>query len=170
VVGAPLLFRPEASAAIFAHLAPAEAAAASVAVGGWAGLAALTACAGIAGASILRPGWRPGAIEIAAIVAAAWALPPLIYFVLYFCLLHSPRHFRRTARGLGLSPGQALRAAAPATAVTLLGAGLAGAVLLSLGIRAESMTLSVVFITLSALTVPHMILMDRFHDARPAGG
>ncbi|TFL17399.1 Brp/Blh family beta-carotene 15,15'-dioxygenase [Jannaschia formosa] len=163
VVGAPLLFRPGESAAIFGHLAPEPAAATAVAAGGWVGVAALAVCAGVAVLSIGRPRLRPGAAEAAVIALSAWALPPLVYFVLYFCLLHSPRHFRRTARGLQLAPRQALRAAAPATAVTLLGAGLAGALLLGLGIGAESTALSVVFITLSALTVPHMILMDRFH-------
>lgn len=162
VVGAPLLFRPEEAMTIFAHLAPAPAAANAVWLGGWVGA---TVVAGTVLAAILtarRPRARAAAVELMAIALAAWALPPLIYFVLYFCLLHAPRHFRRTARGLGLSPHVAIRAAAPATAITLLGAAFAAAVLLGIGIAVDSTALSIVFITLSALTVPHMILMDRF--------
>jgi Brp/Blh family beta-carotene 15,15'-monooxygenase len=169
VVGAPLLFRPAEATAIFAHLAPAEAAALAVAIGGWVGAGALALCLAMGVAALTRPGLRPGAAEVVAIAVASWALPPLIYFVLYFCLLHAPRHFRRTARGLGFSPRRAVRAAAPATAVTLLGAGVAAALLLVLGIAADSTALSVVFITLSALTVPHMILMDRFHGRSGPG-
>lgn len=172
VVGAPLAFRPEQSAAIFAHLAPEPAAGLAVLMGGWVGSAGVVVCAATL---CLRPGGRGAllsGLELAAILAAAWFLPPLVYFVLYFCLLHAPRHFRRTVRGLSLSGGAAARAALPPTAATLLGAVIGAGVMIGWGIAADSTALSVVFITLSALTVPHMILMDRFQavtDGPPAG-
>jgi Brp/Blh family beta-carotene 15,15'-monooxygenase len=167
VVGAPLLFRPEESAAIFAFLAPAPAAAASVALFAALGLgAAATLLLLFAPPAARTADGRRALLELGAIALAAWALPPLVYFVVYFCLLHSPRHFARTAAGLGYGPRRAVRAAIPATLVTVAGAAAAGLALWRLGMGGDETTLRIVFITLAALTVPHMILVDRFTALR----
>lgn len=164
VVGAPLLLRGDEAAVILAHLAPEGAAAMIVQVGGIAALIAIAVLIWQA-ARIVRNGWsRAGLAEIAAVLLGAWALPPLIYFVLYFCLLHSLRHFGCTARRLNLTWTDAMRIAAPITAVTLGGAALAWLLLLNRGAMLEGATLSVVFVSLAVLTVPHMILVDRFHQ------
>ena len=88
--------------------------------------------------------------------------PPLIYFVVYFCLLHSPRHFLLTADHLKLTPLQALRATWPILMSTLAMAALGALVLAVLTPAFEPATLQIVFIGLAALTVPHMLLTAVF--------
>lgn len=103
-------------------------------------------------------------VEYAVLVAAALATPPLIYFVIYFCLLHSPRHFLLTADQLRLTPLQGLRAAWPIMGATLAITAL-GALVLSIFTPAfEPATLQIVFIGLAAVTVPHMLLTAVFRS------
>ena len=96
--------------------------------------------------------------EYALLVATALVAPPLIYFVIYFCALHSPRHFLLTADQLRLTPLQALRAAGPIMGATLAMAALGAIVLAVFTPAFEAATLQIVFIGLAALTVPHMLL------------
>lgn len=101
-------------------------------------------------------------LEYGLLVATALVSPPLIYFVIYFCLLHSPRHFLLTAGQLRLTPLQGLRAAWPIMGATLAMTAL-GALVLSIFTPAfEPATLQIVFIGLAALTVPHMLLTAVF--------
>ncbi len=104
------------------------------------------------------------AVEYALLVATALVTPPLIYFVIYFCLLHSPRHFLLTADQLSLTPLQGLRAAWPILVATLAITAL-GAISLAVFTPAfEPATLQIVFIGLAALTVPHMRLTAVFRS------
>jgi beta-carotene 15,15'-dioxygenase len=85
----------------------------------------------------------------------------------YFCLLHSLRHLTGT---LGVLPErrQALHSAAGITALSLAGAALAALLLLAgAGAVVDAAMLQVVFIGLAALTVPHMLLVDRFVRTGP---
>ena len=165
-IGAPALFHTGEVAAIFALLGPGEAAAplarALAAAGGaGAGLAALSLVAAP------RRGRHAGA-EQAGIWLGAALLPPLLYFVAYFCLLHALRHFAQTLAELP-DPARARRAAGAVTAVSILGAAGAFAALhLSGGLAVQAASLQVVFIGLAALTVPHMLLVDRFRRQTPA--
>lgn len=103
-------------------------------------------------------------VEYALLVATALVTPPLIYFVIYFCALHSPRHFLLTADQLHLTPMQGLRAAWPILMATLAITAL-GAIFFAVFIPAfEPATLQIVFIGLAALTVPHMILSAVFRS------
>jgi hypothetical protein len=87
--------------------------------------------------------------------------------LIYFCLLHSPRHFLLTADQFRLTPLQGLRAA-----WSILMANLA---IISLGIIVlavftpafEPATLQIVFIGLAAVTVPHMLLTAVFRSVHP---
>lgn len=104
-------------------------------------------------------------LGLAAIWVGAAMLPPLLYFVAYFCLLHSLRHLTTT---LALLPDRtrALAGAARIMAASLLGAGAALALAIGgAGADAGNAILGVVFIGLAALTVPHMLLVDRFAEA-----
>jgi len=101
-------------------------------------------------------------MEYAWLVATALITPPLIYFVIYFCGLHSPRHFLLTADQLGLTPVQGLRAALPIMAATLLLSALGAIALYMFASTFEAATLQLVFIGLAAVTVPHMILTAAF--------
>jgi len=102
--------------------------------------------------------------EYALLVATALVTPPLIYFVIYFCLLHSPRHFLLTADQLRLTPLQALRAAWPILMATLAIAVLGALVLADFTPAFEPATLQIVFIGLAAVTVPHMLLTGVFRS------
>ena len=104
------------------------------------------------------------AVEYAVLLATALITPPLIYFVVYFCLLHSPRHFLLTADQLKLTPLQALRATWPILMSTLAMTALGALVLAVLTPAFEPVTLQIVFIGLAALTVPHMLLTAVFRS------
>ena len=104
------------------------------------------------------------AVEYALLVATALVTPPLIYFVIYFCALHSPRHFLLTADQLGLTPLQALRAASPILVATLAMTALGAIVLAVFTPAFDQATLQIVFIGLAALTVPHMLLTAVFRS------
>lgn len=158
VVAGPAVRHEAEVAAIFAHLAPMPAAgqvAGALSLAGWVLLPLLAAVA-------VRAGWwRPRlALELATIALAGLVLSPLVYFVLYFCGVHSPRHFLTASGALGLRPGAALAAALPITALTLCGAGLGALALLASGLSAQTVTLKAVFVGLAALTVPHMVIVD----------
>ena len=103
-------------------------------------------------------------VEYALLVATALITPPLLYFVVYFCLLHSPRHFLLTADHLKLTPLQALRATWPILMSTLAMAALGALVLAVLTPAFEPAILQIVFIGLAALTVPHMLLTAVFRS------
>jgi Brp/Blh family beta-carotene 15,15'-monooxygenase len=98
-------------------------------------------------------------LELAALVAVAALAPPLAAFAVYFCVMHSPRHLLRTLAPL--APDARRRAIALALWPTI-----ATVVLLGLGayvFRHEPVSplvLQLVFVSLAALTLPHMLLLD----------
>jgi len=93
------------------------------------------------------------------LAVAAFLLHPLAYFVAYFCFLHSPRHLELASRDLGLSGWrEKLGAVMPATIATYCLILVAALILFSTGLTAEAALLRLVFITLAALTIPHMLL------------
>lgn len=101
------------------------------------------------------------ACEVLLLIVANFAAPPLIAFGLYFVLLHASRHMIDLADWL--APGDVRRGLKrigrecwPLTLMTLAAMSVA-----LVFIRRDSMETSVVrvlFVTLSALTVPHMIV------------
>lgn len=122
-----------------------------------------------AGLYAARSSLRSGA-ELAVIGALALTVQPLIYFIVYFCLLHSPRHLRgqfaQAPRRLRTRLGVL---ALVYTALTLAMAGAAAWWLA--GASIEQSALRIVFIGLAALTAPHMLLIARAEaaDAAKAG-
>ena len=104
-----------------------------------------------------QTGRRRTAVLAGCALAATLLLPPVPGFALFFCLVHSPMQFRRHAESLALRGfGQWGRIVMP---VSLGGLGIAAAVLvlnnnasLDTGVFAGS------FMTLSILTVPHMLV------------
>ncbi len=126
---------------------------------------------GLAAAGLVaaRSSLRAGA-EFAVIGALALTVSPLIYFLVYFCLLHSPRHLR----GQFAQAPRRLRARLGVLAVvyTLLTLALAGGAAWWLACASlEQSALRIVFIGLAALTAPHMLLIARTEavDAAKAG-
>ena len=152
VIALPALFYPAEVLAIFSVLAPA---ASQTIVDGMAIISIASALT--VALSCLRA-QRPSFIvltELVILLCAAFALPPIAYFTVYFCLLHSPLHLNQSMEQIGLS--QTLVYAIPFTVLTLA----AGVVLfLSLpDIEVSFQLIQVVFVGLFALTVPHMLLI-----------
>ncbi len=101
-------------------------------------------------------------LELAIILIGGVLLPPLVFFVCYFCLLHSPRHLAETSRDVGL---RGLRAIASAVVPTVAATLVFAAVLWHFlpAPRSSDSILEIVFVGLAALTVPHMALTEIKH-------
>jgi len=159
-IGAPALLHPGEVTALFAILAPAERAALVADAAALAGGLALT---GLVLCALLSPRARgTAALEQGVLWIAAAALPPLMYFAVYFCALHSIRHFTATLRTVPDGRRAIVMAVALSVAVTLVAAGILryGAPLQAVDTTGQ--IIRILFIGLAALTVPHMILVDRF--------
>ena len=102
---------------------------------------------------------RGAVLEVAATAAVCWVAPPLMGFAVYFCVLHSWRHVDRTRALYALTGADVARAAAMPTAATAAAAAAAWA--LVDWDSFEAGVLRVVFVGLAALTVPHMLLIER---------
>lgn len=105
---------------------------------------------------------RATAVELAVLVAAGLALPPLLFFVVYFCGLHSPRHVLSVARDL---PRRALLANGTLFTVLSVAAG-AVAFALTDELLPGAAAVRVTFVGLAVLTVPHVLLVE---NARGVG-
>jgi len=120
--------------------------------GGWLLLPALLA--------IIVVQWRknlPLALELTVLAAAVAVLPPLLFFLLYFCLLHNGRHLYLCFHA---TPQQEKsRFFAVALLYTLLTLALVGLALPWLqNLNWQQLANQLVFIGLAALTLPHMLL------------
>jgi len=160
----PALFHPARTGELFAYLLPGTTVAGVQAVlvpmawGAPVIAGGLTAFAVIAWAT----GRRRTAVEVLVLTAAVWVLPPLLAFVVYFCLWHAPRHTLTVAARL--SPADArhglvrfTRAALPLTLMTAV-AGAAVSWWLGSAAHAVPAVIATVFVGLAALTVPHVVL------------
>ena len=98
-------------------------------------------------------------LEMVSVLALAVVVPPLLAFSMFFCAMHSSRHILRTRRySEKRSFGHLFQVALPPFFLTLLAAA-AGWICL----QDESLSARVVqllFVSLAALTVPHMVLVD----------
>ncbi len=104
---------------------------------------------------------RLSALEFSSLAFLATVSTPLLAFTVYFCAMHSARHIMRSYRLAG-SPalGSFFKAALlPMLAVLVFGS--LGIQLLD-GISLETRFIRILFVTLAALTVPHMALVERF--------
>ena len=99
------------------------------------------------------------ALEIMAVGLLTWIATPLLGFAIYFCAMHSARHILRTRQYAGVAPRQmVLVALLPLLAV--LGFSVLGWYFLPPSSTDERM-LRLLFVTLAALTLPHMVLVER---------
>ena len=106
-----------------------------------------------------RISWLAAA-EWAALAALSVMATPLVAFTVYFCAMHSPRHILRTLASLtGVEVRNALALSLwPTLAVLVV---LAVAAWLSSGEPIEARAMQLVFVGLAALTLPHMVLLER---------
>lgn len=128
-------------------------------------IAALLACASVPAAlgSLVFAYWsytnedRQSAVEVIVCIVAALFLPPLIAFAIFFCGLHSPRHFADALRETGtISP---VKKAVIIIVVFALSIGL-GVLLFTnqSGLSVDTGIIRTAFVLISTLTVPHFVL------------
>lgn len=170
---APLFFQPQTTLALFALLVGPKSSgtldathAAIMPGAGWLWGACL-------GAAVLwrviarKPGWLPATFELLLTAAVFAVLHPLVAFLLYFSFVHSVRHLAEL--GAARFPESATRAgrwllleSLPFTAATL---GFAALAWFAFGrsVSFDEGLIRILFWGLSALTVPHMILVGWWH-------
>lgn len=112
-----------------------------------------------------RRQWLAG-LELLGLLALAYVAPPLVYFALYFCLLHSPRHLLGLFRAA--DPSQRPRLVRMAIIYTVATLVLLGALAWFWGqqdaiVPFNALVTKLVFIGLAAVTVPHMLLIALAH-------
>jgi Brp/Blh family beta-carotene 15,15'-monooxygenase len=99
-------------------------------------------------------------IELATLGALATAAPPLVAFAVFFCAMHGARHILRTAAYASDLRPRVLVAVAVAPMVIVLAVAAACWLLLS-RVQVDARILQILFVGLAALTVPHMLLVER---------
>ncbi len=101
--------------------------------------------------------WQ-SALEFISLFLLAYFTPPLLYFTLYFCLLHSPRHLSELfIAAPTLEHSRMLRMLLIYTLATLVLLGGLGWYWATL--PTSTLILRLIFIGLAAVTVPHMLLI-----------
>ena len=135
-------------------------------------------------AALLARTSRLAAAELAALAALSVTAPPLVAFTVYFCAMHSPRHVLRTLAGFsrleirnawGMAKWPTL-AVLVVLVVSMVWMGVlaaaAGGTALEVidgrpgGPPMPAWAMQIIFVGLAALTLPHMVLLER---ARQAG-
>lgn len=100
-------------------------------------------------------------VFLVVLTVAAYIFHPLIYFALYFSLSHSPLHLREQWRAIAPAKRNAalgvltILTLVPVMAAFLFGTTMAGAW--------SERVIALVFIGLAALTMPHMLLLEKLY-------
>lgn len=107
-------------------------------------------------------------LEILALILIFALAPPLLGFAIYFCGIHSVRHFKHMGQRLKstIENIQITRTTVVFSLVTWA-AGLIALMYQSSSVGIEPALLQVIFIGLAALTVPHMLLVDGMTRDQP---
>lgn len=107
-----------------------------------------------------RTDWR-GRVTLAALTLLAVALAPLLWFAVYFCALHAPRHLHRLLADAGADAQRRLIGlAGTMTLVTLIAAITFYLAIMPSSPDIDTALMNIIFVGLAALTVPHMALVD----------
>ncbi len=158
VIVFPALLHVQEVTALFSMLAGAEAAAISADALHWIAFPWLLATLLVA-ARHAKKNWVTS-LEMLSVSALAIVASPLLAFSMYFCGMHGLRHILRTRE---LAEHQSFRhlfqTAMPPFLLTLTGAAAGWYFLKDASLDTRVMQL--VFVSLAALTVPHMMLVDR---------
>jgi Brp/Blh family beta-carotene 15,15'-monooxygenase len=98
-------------------------------------------------------------IMLSVMLATAYLLGPLVYFLIYFCFFHSPMHTLRVLDAFTFARGDTLEVCVFALGAMLV---VSGVVLFTYtsGMPLEESMLRTIFIGLAALTVPHMLIVE----------
>lgn len=101
-----------------------------------------------------------GSLEIGATALLALVAPPLVSFTLFFCGMHSARHILRTIDYSGRTSTRLLLIAALLPMIGVLALSTVAWHFLK-ATPLEARVVQIIFVGLAALTVPHMILVER---------
>ena len=101
-------------------------------------------------------------IELAGLIIVMGYLPILAGFAVYFCLIHSARHFTTLYRAIRHSMPTYFISLGIGLTVASWAAGLFAFTLLVPNQGFAYSVIQIIFIGLAALTVPHMILIDGY--------
>lgn len=99
-------------------------------------------------------------LDLFVLALAGTCLPPLVYFVVYFCALHSPMHVGHSLGEISVVDRRPSVGWAVGLTIATLMLGVIGYAVLMPFVSAHAGLLQVVFIGLAALTVPHLALID----------
>jgi len=158
VIFCPLALHAAEVSQLFAFLAGDVAAKAIVAALQWAAWPWVAAIVMAAAASAKRDLAR--SIEWISVTALLSFAPPLIGFTVFFCCMHSARHMLRTRDYSSAGTlRQLMRIAAWPTLATAVGVAIAW--WLSEGKAFDMLIAQLLFVSLAALTVPHMMVVER---------
>lgn len=157
-IALPFLAHPQDVADIFSVMIGQESAQTQANLDGLSQYLPMVITASLGSVAVLD--WRQLTLPIA-VFAGAFFLPPLIFFGLYFALWHSPLHLYRHADLIGSASRKSVL-----VAYAFIAAGIAGAITLLALPSITSLSISdhiirIIFWSLAALTVPHMILLSR---------
>ena len=97
-------------------------------------------------------------IEVLLIIFTFYFFEPFIAFCLYFCFFHSLRHLLIEKETLNISFKKLIVSTIPITLISTIGIFLIYVLILQDNLS----YLSLIFISLSALTVPHMLLINKY--------
>lgn len=99
-------------------------------------------------------------LEVSAVVMLAIFVTPLLAFTIYFCLMHSFRHLIRSISYLKHTSKKTMLASLiiPTTIVFIVGFTVWKNIMPS---SIDASLIKIIFVTLAALTVPHMILLEK---------
>jgi Brp/Blh family beta-carotene 15,15'-monooxygenase len=106
-----------------------------------------------------RADWL-GSMEIGSVVLLSVVAPPLIAFTLFFCGMHSARHILRTINYSGSSSKRLLALSALLPMIGVMAVSVVAWEFLK-GKSLDQRLIQIVFVGLAALTVPHMMLVER---------
>ena len=101
-----------------------------------------------------------GSLEIAAVAMLAIFTPPLLAFTVYFCAMHSARHLIRSIQFLENTPKTAIFSSLIIPTLIVFAVGYI--VWKNMPVSSiDSSLIKIIFVTLAALTVPHMMLLEK---------
>ena len=108
-----------------------------------------------------NPKWATTILELLLLGIVYWLAPPLLGFAIYFCCVHSARHFRKIYATIKetVANGNIKNQAILFTVISWIAAGIAFWMFADFADPGPTI-LRITFIGLAALTVPHMILID----------
>jgi Brp/Blh family beta-carotene 15,15'-monooxygenase len=110
-------------------------------------------------------------IDSILLILFLWITGPLVGFAIYFALWHSAGHINEMreffeSRGKSLSVGRFYAKALPFTIVSIIGLVLLFFVNVQLNL--DNQFISLMFILISVLTLPHMLIVERMYEEKAA--